>query len=180
MKIKTICVYCGSKEGALLEYQVAAAALGKMIAEKGITLVYGGGDVGLMGTIADSVLQNNGKVIGIIPKSMYEREMAHLEITELLLVEDMHERKKKMCEMSDAFIALPGGIGTLDELAEILTWAKLEFHKKPCALLNTANYYQHLIAFFDFMDEQKFIKNEELKLQIAKSPSELLSKIGVH
>ncbi|WP_372371721.1 TIGR00730 family Rossman fold protein [Candidatus Uabimicrobium sp. HlEnr_7] len=176
--MKSICVYCGSCEGNLLQYQMAAIALGKLLAQKEITLVYGGGHVGLMGILADAVLQNNGKVIGVIPKALYEKELAHLEITELLIVENMHERKQKMADLADAFIALPGGLGTLEELLEILTWTKLGFQKKPCAILNVADYYKHLLHFFEFMIEQKFLSRENFNLFVSESPNEVVKKLS--
>ena len=175
--IKSICVYCGSREGNLLQYQMAAIALGKLLAQNEITLVYGGGHVGLMGILADSVLQNNGKVIGVIPKALFEKELAHLEITELLVVDSMHERKQKMADLSDAFIALPGGIGTLEELMEILTWTQLGFQQKPCAILNVANYYDLLLQFFECMMEQKFLPRENLMLSVGESPQEVLQQL---
>ena len=156
---------------------MAAIALGKLLAQNEITLVYGGGHVGLMGILADSVLQNNGKVIGVIPKALFEKELAHLEITELLVVDSMHERKQKMADLSDAFIALPGGIGTLEELMEILTWTQLGFQQKPCAILNVANYYDLLLQFFECMMEQKFLPRENLMLSVGESPQEVLQQL---
>lgn len=176
MRINSICVYCGSREGYLLEYQMAAIQLGKLLAKNNITLVYGGGHVGLMGIIADSVLQNNGKVIGIIPEILYKRELAHTEITELHVVKNMHERKHKMSDLADAFIAMPGGIGTLEELIEMLTWTQIGI-QKVCGILNIADYYKHLLTFFDHMHEHKFLNKEDLALVIEKSPETLLNQL---
>ncbi|WP_287127282.1 TIGR00730 family Rossman fold protein, partial [Desulfobacter sp.] len=132
--MKKICVYCGSRDGARPEYSGAAATLGHAMLEKSLDLVYGGASVGLMGKLADTILQGGGRVTGIIPEPLVNREITHAGLTELVVVESMHERKSMMADLSDGFIALPGGIGTMDELFEILTWSHLGIHKKPCAL----------------------------------------------
>ncbi|WP_020590295.1 TIGR00730 family Rossman fold protein [Desulfobacter curvatus] len=173
--MKKICVYCGSSDGARPEYGQAAEALGRAMVANDIDLVYGGASVGLMGKLANTVLSGGGRVSGVIPESLVNREISHPGLTELVVVGSMHERKSMMAELSDAFIALPGGIGTMDELFEILTWAHLGIHKKPCALLNVAGYYDHLNAFMQHGAGQGFIKKETTaKLIIKKDPKVLL------
>jgi hypothetical protein len=177
--MKNICVYCGSSDGARPEYQQAAAALGRAMVEKNIDLVYGGASVGLMGTLADAVLEGGGRVTGVIPESLVDREISHPGLTELVVVESMHARKSVMAELSDAFIALPGGIGTMDELFEILTWAHLGIHQKPCALLNVAGYYDHLTAFVNYGVDQGFIRQETAaKLMIQDDPNALIEQFA--
>jgi len=173
--MKKICVYCGSSDGARPEYKQAAAALGRAMGDKNLDLVYGGASVGLMGTVADTVLKGGGRVTGVIPESLVNRELSHTGLTELVVVDSMHERKSMMAELSDGFIALPGGIGTMEELFEVLTWSQLGFHEKPCALLNTAGYYDHLNAFIRHGVNQGFIRKEtESKLIIQDDPMVLL------
>ena len=168
-------MYCGSSDGARPEYRQAAAALGRAMLEKDIDLVYGGAGVGLMGTLADTVLQGGGRVTGVIPEALINREISHPGLTELVVVGSMHERKSMMAELSDGFIALPGGIGTMEELFEILTWSHLGIHKKPCALLNVVGYYDHLNAFTQHGVNQGFIRKEtEAKLIIKEDPKALL------
>ena len=164
--MKNICVFCGSKPGAHPAYTEAAQEMGTLLAEKEITLVYGGGKVGLMGVVADAVLEQGGKVIGVIPEFLALKEVAHQELTELITVQTMHQRKEKMADLSDAFIALPGGMGTLEELCEIITWAQLGLHTKPFGLMNTEEYYTPLINFFDQMVSEQFlaIKNRAMVL----------------
>ncbi len=145
--IRSVCVYCGSQMGASPAYAGAAAALGAALAREGVTLVYGGASVGLMGVVADAALAAGGSVVGVIPRILMRKELAHGGLADLVVTESMQERKAKMAELSDAFIALPGGIGTLDELFEMWTWAQLGLHAKPCALINTAGYYDPLVAF---------------------------------
>lgn len=142
--MKRICVYCGSNSGKRAGYRAAAEALGGEMVRRGIGLVYGGGRLGLMGRIADSVADGGGEVIGVIPRLLYEKEAAHEGLSELKVVGDMHERKALMAELSDGFVALPGGLGTFEELFESLAWAKLGLHRKPCAVLNTSGYYDAL------------------------------------
>jgi uncharacterized protein (TIGR00730 family) len=144
-----VCVFCGSSSGNRPIYAEAAAELGHELARQGIELVYGGGHVGLMGSLADGALSARGRVIGVMPKSMIEREIGHAGITEMHIVGSMHERKARMAELADAFIALPGGYGTLDEFCEILTWAQLGIHAKPCGILNCGEYFQFLLQMFD-------------------------------
>jgi uncharacterized protein (TIGR00730 family) len=159
-KSKTICVYCGSSVGSREEYRVIAGEFGAAIAKAGFRLVYGGAQVGLMGIVADAVLAAGGEVIGVIPQCLMGREVAHRGLTELHIVATMHERKYMMANLADAFIALPGGYGTLDELCEVLGWAQLGLHKKPVVLLDTADYWQPLFAMFDRAVEGGFLKSE--------------------
>ena len=157
MKIRRICVYCGSSPGKNPAYSHAAQSLAKAMCERDIGLVYGGAAIGIMGAIADAVLGAGGEVIGIIPKSLAVKEVAHENLTEQHIVASMHERKAMMAELSDGFIALPGGWGTLEEIFEILTWAQLGFHEKPCGLLNIEAYYDNLIRFMENSFEQEFV-----------------------
>ena len=156
--MKQICVFCGSNSGVNRAFGEVAGEVGEFFAKRGITLIYGGGRIGLMGMIADSVLANGGKVIGVIPSSLAEKEVAHQGLTELHVVRSMHERKAMMAELSDGFIAMPGGFGTFEEFCEIITWAQLGFHPKPCGLLNVEGFYDHLIALFDHAAAESFIK----------------------
>lgn len=173
--MKKICVYCGSSDGARPEYRQAAAALGRAMLEKDIDLVYGGASVGLMGKLADTVLKGGGRVTGVIPEFLLNREISHTGLTELVVVDSMHQRKSIMADLSDGFIALPGGIGTMEELFEILTWSHLRFHNKPCALLNVAGYYDHLNAFMQHGVNQGFIRKKTgAKLIIKDEPKALL------
>jgi len=157
MKIKKICVYCGSSPGKNPAYSEAARHLAKTLCARGIGLVYGGAAVGVMGTIADAMLETGGEVIGVIPRSLAVKEVAHDNLSELHVVASMHERKALMAEFSDGFIALPGGWGTLEEIFEMLTWAQLGFHDKPCGLLNIEHYYDHLVDFIEHSIEQQFV-----------------------
>lgn len=158
--MKTICVYCGSNPGLLPDYRASARALGQELAARGLGLVYGGASVGVMGAVADAVLEKGGKVTGVIPSSLATREVAHTRLDELIVVSSMHERKARMADLSDGFIALPGGWGTIEEMFEMLTWAQLGFHEKPCGLLNAASYYDHLFAFLEHAIGQQFVKEE--------------------
>jgi len=157
MTIKKICVYCGSSPGKNPAYSLAAKSLANELCKRDIGLVYGGAAVGVMGVVADAVLAGGGEVIGVIPKSLAVKELAHDQLTELHVVASMHERKAMMAELSDGFIALPGGWGTLEEIFEILTWAQLGFHDKPCGLLNIESYYDGLIGFLENAFEQEFV-----------------------
>lgn len=179
MKIKKICVYCGSSPGKNPAYALAAQSLASAMCERGIGLVYGGAAVGVMGAIADAVLAAGGEAIGIIPKSLAVKEVAHENLSELHVVASMHERKAMMAELSDGFIALPGGWGTLEEIFEILTWAQLGFHEKPCALLNIEGYYDNLIRFMENSFEQEFV-NELCRPMLIKSddPRDLLDQFA--
>ena len=158
--MKRICVYCGSNPGRIPDYVEAAGVLGAELAARGIGLVYGGASVGVMGAVANAVLENGGSAIGVIPHSLATKEIAHPALDELFVVESMHERKAKMAELSSGFIALPGGWGTFEELFEMLTWAQLGFHEKPVGLLNIASYYDHLNAFLDHAIAEQFVKEQ--------------------
>jgi uncharacterized protein (TIGR00730 family) len=175
--MKRICVFCGSNNGANPSYLTAAVEVGEFLAKRGIELVFGGGRVGLMGKIADTVLANGGNVIGIIPETLAEREVAHLGLTELHVVDSMHERKALMAELSDGFIAMPGGFGTFEEFCEIITWSQLGFHPKPCGLLNVDGFYDNLIAMFDKATNEKFIRQVHRELVLASDNIEPLFKL---
>lgn len=170
----SICVYCGSRPGANPAFMEAARAVGEWIARHNGQLVYGGGRNGLMGVAADAALQAGGRVIGIIPKALVEKEWAHQECSELHIVDTMHERKRMMAEKADAFLALPGGIGTLEELFEVWTWRQLGYHDKPIGILNTAHYYSGLLAFLAHSKEQQFMNAQQMGLICASDTSELL------
>lgn len=177
-KIKSICVFCGSSPGADPAYTHAARQLGKLMAQKDITLVYGGSNIGLMRSIADACLGEGGHVIGVMPQGLIDREVAYSELKEFHIVASMSIRKEKMAELSDAFIAMPGGIGTLDEIFEAMSWNQLEIMDKPVALLNTAGYYDHLIQFLDYTVEQRFVRTEHRQnLLVNNNPEQLLSAI---
>jgi len=169
-----ICVYCGSSPGLLADYRDAATALGHTLAERGIGLVYGGASVGVMGAVADGVLEKGGEVIGVIPFALATREVAHDGLDELVVVDSMHERKAKMAELSDGFIALPGGWGTFEEIFEMLTWAQLGFHDKPCGLLNIRHYYDHLHAFLEHAIDQRFVREEYRPMMMMEDTAESL------
>jgi uncharacterized protein (TIGR00730 family) len=156
-----ICVYCGSSSGRQPEYAEQARAFGSEMAKRGIALVYGGGKVGLMGVVADAVLAGGGKVVGVIPRQLVELEVAHPGLSELVVVETMHQRKTRMYELSDAFVALPGGFGTMDEMFEMLTWAQLGLHRYPCAFLDVHSYYRDLRAMMDHMVGEGFVRAEQ-------------------
>ncbi len=157
-KPTALCVYCGSSSGKHPEYAEQARAFGTEMARRGLALVYGGGKVGLMGTVADAVLAGGGRVIGVIPRQLVELEVAHPGLSELQVVETMHQRKTRMYELSDAFVALPGGFGTMDEMFEMLTWAQLGLHRYPCAFLDVRGYYSSLGAMMDHMVGEGFVK----------------------
>ncbi len=178
MNLKSLCVYCGSSPGLRASYIEAAEAFGRLIASEHITLIYGGGNVGLMGALADSALQAGGEVIGVIPERLVAKSIAHNGLTKLYCVESMHERKLKMAELADAFIALPGGVGTIEEIFEVFTWTQLGFHSKPCAFLNVEQYYEPLFQFLDHMAEQRFLKKEHLASLIrGDDPCDLLIQL---
>ena len=157
-KVTSLCVYCGSSPGSHPGYAEQARAFGAEMARRGIALVYGGGKVGLMGTVADAVLAGGGKVIGVIPRQLVELEVAHPGLSELVVVETMHQRKTRMYELSDAFVALPGGFGTMDEMFEMLTWAQLGLHRYPCAFLDVRSYYEGLRTMMDHMVSEGFVR----------------------
>ena len=175
--MKMICVYCGSNPGRLPEYRDAARLLGYEMAGRGLGLVYGGASIGVMGAVADAVLERGGQAIGVIPYSLATKEVSHDGLDELIVVDSMHERKAKMAELSDGFIALPGGWGTIEEIFEMLTWAQLGFHEKPCGLLNAASYYDHLFAFLENAIEQQFVKEEyRPMIMMDEAPGALLDR----
>ncbi|HIW32009.1 MAG TPA: TIGR00730 family Rossman fold protein [Candidatus Paenibacillus intestinavium] len=177
--MKTIAVYCGSSMGATDVYREAAIKLGKELVRRKLTLVYGGASVGIMGIIADTVLQEGGKVIGVIPALLEQREISHHGLSELIKVDNMHERKHKMMELADGFIALPGGPGTMEEFFEVFTWSQIGLHQKPCGLLNVNGYYDHLLSFFDHMQQEQFLKPmyNEMNL-VANDAAELLNQFS--
>lgn len=176
--IRRICVFCGSREGNRVEYPLAAMQLGALLAQRGIEVVYGGGSTGLMGAVADAALGAGGRVIGVIPRALATKELAHGGLTEQHVVETMHERKWMMAELADAFLALPGGFGTFEEFCEVLTWAQLGLHVKPCALLNTVGYFNPLLALLNHSVEEGFVEASHRKLIVtATAPDEVLQKI---
>ncbi len=173
--MKSICVYCGSNPGRDPEFVTAARAVGSRLARVGLDIVYGGGQVGLMGEVADAALDAGGRVIGVIPEFLALKEIAHLDLSELYVVQSMHARKAKMAHLSDAFIALPGGIGTMEELFEIWTWGQLGQHRKPVGLLNVHGYYDDLVAFLDKMADQNFLAaDHRASLMVADRIDDLL------
>ena len=169
-----ICVFCGSNPGADPAYAEAAADLGQALARRGITLVYGGGRVGLMGVLAGAALAAGGRVTGVIPEALAAKELAYEGLTDLRMVGSMHERKALRSERSDGFIALPGGIGTLEEWFEVWTWSQLGFQPKPCGMLNVAGYYDHLLAFLDHMAAQRFLTGPHRAMAIVEERADLL------
>lgn len=164
--LRRVCVFCGSNTGKNPVYSQAAATLGQYLAQRQIELVYGGGGIGLMGAIADAVLNAGGKVTGVIPEFLSAKEIAHPGLNQMYVVQSMHERKAKMAQLADAFIAMPGGLGTFEEFFEVVTWAQLQLHQKPCGLLNIHNYYDPLLALLDRALEEGFLKLEHRLLFI--------------
>lgn len=172
---KSICVFTGSSSGADPRYRTATTAFAKEMVARGYGLVFGGGKVGLMGAIADAVLTEGGHVVGVIPRSLMGKEVAHQGLHELEIVTSMHERKQRMAELADAFVALPGGMGTLEELAEVVTWAQLGIHRKPCGLLNVNRYYDALLTYLDHAVGERFLSPEHRGIiQVANSPEAML------
>ena len=177
--MKSLCVYCGSSRGARPEYAELARQVGTMLARRGITLVYGAGNIGLMGIAADAALAAGGKVIGVIPRALVDKEVAHHGLSELVIVNDMHERKLTMATRADGFIALPGGIGTLEELFETWTWLQLGFHQKPIALLDVSGYFASLLTFLDTMVAEGFlIAAQRELLMTGTDPEEVLARMS--
>lgn len=170
--IRSVCVFCGSSHGFAPEYAATAKEMGQAIAARGWTLVYGGGNVGLMGVVADAALEAGGKVIGVIPEALLARELGHLGLTELRVVNTMHERKAMMADLSDAFIALPGGIGTFEEFFEVLTWAQLGIHRKPCGMLNTRSYYQPVVDLLENSVREGFLKADHQQMVLTSATVE--------
>lgn len=172
--MKSLCVYCGSSIGTSPVYAEAARALARAMVGENIDLVYGGGNVGLMGVIADEILRAGGEATGVIPKALLDKEVGHLALTRLHIVKDMHERKAMMAELSDGFIAMPGGIGTLEELFEVFTWSQLGFHDKPIGLLNVDGFYDGLIAFLEHVVSQGFLKPAQATLLMHEADGKVL------
>ena len=171
---RRICVFCGSSSGTRQSYAEAATTMARHHVANRIGIVYGGGKVGLMGTLADAALQNGGEVIGVIPQSLVEKEVSHSGLSDLRVVGSMHERKALMAELSDGFIALPGGFGTLEEFCEVLTWTQLGLHRKPCGFLNIEGYYDQLLSFFDHAVAEQFLKPVHRRMVISDSCPESL------
>jgi uncharacterized protein (TIGR00730 family) len=172
--IRSVCVFCGSNVGAAPRYAEAARAFGALLAREGLTLVYGGGHVGLMGIAADAALAAGGKVTGVIPRALWDREVGHRGLTELHIVESMHERKAMMASLSDAFVALPGGLGTLEEIFEVWTWAQLGIHAKPLGFLDVAGFYTPLMAFLDRGVTEGFIRPRFREMALVDDDAEAL------
>ena len=173
-----LCVFCGSKTGDDPRFSEAAVQTGTLLAQRGIGVVYGGGRVGLMGLLADAARAAGGEVIGVIPQSLAEREVAHSGLSELHVVDNMHDRKALMAELSAGFIALPGGFGTLEEFCEVITWSQLGIHTKPCGILNVAGYFDNLIAMFDYAVRRGFINEVHRKIVLeSEEPSELIERM---
>jgi uncharacterized protein (TIGR00730 family) len=179
MKIKQVCVFCGSSPGTDPVHIESARAVGRLLARRGVGLVFGGGHVGLMGALADAALEAGGEVTGVIPRALELRELAHRGLTRLHVVATMHERKAHMAQLSDAFLALPGGMGTLDELAEIVTWAQLGLHAKPVGLLDVKGYFAPLVAFFDRAERDGFLRPEHRRLlAVEPDPERMLDRFA--
>ncbi len=158
MHLRRICVFCGSSVGGRPEYSAAAEALGRVLVQRGLGLVYGGGNIGLMGVVARTVHEGGGEVIGVIPEALLRKEVGYTELPDLRVVPSMHERKALMATLADAFIAMPGGVGTLEEFFEVVTWVQLGIHRKPCGLLNVCGYFDHLLAFLTHTVTERFLK----------------------
>lgn len=180
LALRSLCVFCGSRHGKRPEYTAAARAFGQALAERGITLVYGGGNVGLMGEVADAALQAGGRVVGVIPEFLRAKEVAHTGLSELIVTDSMHSRKAHMASLSDAFVALPGGLGTFDELFEILTWAQLGIHAKPVGLLNVDGFFDPLLAMTRHAVDEGFAKEENLSLFCAEAQGDALLAALAH
>lgn len=180
-ELKAICVYCGSNPGRNADYRAAAVALGQELVARGLKLVYGGAEVGLMGAVADAVLEAGGHVTGIMPQALVEKEIAHKRLSAMHVVSSMHERKRMMADLSDGFVALPGGVGTMEEIFEVWTWAQLGHHDKPCGLLNIAGYYDRLAAFLDHQAAEGFVRAEHrAMLTVEAEPARLLDAFAAY
>jgi uncharacterized protein (TIGR00730 family) len=176
--VRSLCVFCGSSQGKDPVFAEHARQMGQALARQNLTLVFGGGHIGLMGVIADAVLEAGGKAIGVIPRMLVEKELAHTRLTELHVVETMHHRKALMANLSDGFAALPGGVGTADELFEIITWAQLGLHCKPVGLLNTAGYFDPLLSWIERMTEEAFLRPSDRDLlQVSDTCDDLLERL---
>ncbi|MGD9212438.1 MAG: TIGR00730 family Rossman fold protein [Desulfobacteraceae bacterium] len=179
--MKRICVFCGSNSGIRTEYRKAAKKLGQILVSKNFGLVYGGASVGIMAVVADTVLAKGGEVIGVMPQFLVEKEVAHKNLSDLRIVDSMHARKLLMAELSDGFIAMPGGFGTFDEFFEVLTWGQLRMHNKPCGILNTCQYYSHLLNFLDYAVTEKFIgPPHRSMILVDENPQTLLEKFETY
>jgi uncharacterized protein (TIGR00730 family) len=179
MRFQRLCVFCGSSNGNRHEYRAAAEALGDILVQRGIELVYGGGNIGLMGILADRVMGRGGRVIGVIPESLMAREVGHRGLTELRIVGSMHQRKALMSDLSDGFVALPGGFGTIEEFCEVVTWSQLGIQSKPCGLLNVESYFDPLLELFDHAMREEFVREENRRLVVDDNdPVRLLEKMA--
>ena len=179
--MRSVCVFCGSNPGTRPEYRAAAEATGELIARSGIRLVFGGGAIGLMGAVAAAAMRAGGEVVGVIPAALDRREIANRAVTELHIVDTMHERKAMMAELSDGFVALPGGLGTFEELFEVWTWAQLGIHAKPVGLLNAAGFYDPLLTFLASAADEGFLRPEHLDLLVAETePAALIEQMRDH
>jgi uncharacterized protein (TIGR00730 family) len=179
--MRTITVFCGSNAGSRPTYLAAAAGLGRVLAQRGLTLVYGGASVGLMGRVADAALAAGGKVVGVIPEALRAKELQHRGLTELHVVDSMHARKQMMATLGDGFLALPGGVGTLEELFEVWTWAQLGIHRKPCAVLNVDGYFDPLLSFVDRAVEKGFVRRAyRAMLLVDVDPAALLARMEMY
>lgn len=179
--MKRVCVFAGSSSGSRPEYLAAARDLGRVLASRGLGVVYGGARVGLMGALANEALARGAPVIGVMPEALVAKEVAHNGLTELRVVKSMHERKAMMADLADGFVALPGGWGTVEEFFEILTWGQLGFHRKPCGLLNIQGYYDALLAFVDHGVDEAFVRREQrAMISVAASPAQLLDAMAAY
>jgi uncharacterized protein (TIGR00730 family) len=177
--VERVCVFCGASPGARPAYAEATEELARLLVQDGIGVVYGGGGVGLMGKLADAVLAEGGEAIGVIPRALVDREIGHKGLTELRVVDSMHERKALMADLSDAFIALPGGLGTLEELFEVYTWSQLGLHQKPCGLLDVEGYYSGIAEFLRHAVQERFLREEHrAMLMVEREPRALLDRLG--
>jgi uncharacterized protein (TIGR00730 family) len=177
--LRRVCVYCGSSLGTKPRYRACAEQMGGLLAQRRIALVYGAGNLGLMGAVADAALKHGGEAIGVIPQILVDLELAHQGLNDLRIVDTMHERKATMAQLADAFIALPGGMGTLEELAEILTWAQLDIHQKPVGLLNEGGYYDHLLSFLEHAVAEGFLRETHHDLLVVDDdPARLLDRLA--
>ena len=177
--MRRVCVFCGSSPGARPAYAEATAEVARLLAGEGIGVVYGGGHVGLMGVLADTAMAAGGEVIGVMPQALVDREIGHTEISELRVVGSMHERKALMAELADGFVAVPGGIGTLEELIEVYTWAQLGLHDKPCGLLDVEDYFSGLVGFLDHAVDERFLREEHRGMLIVeREPRALIERLA--
>jgi uncharacterized protein (TIGR00730 family) len=177
-EVQRACIFCGSSPGARPAYTEAAEDLGMLLVQNGITLVFGGATVGLMGRLADTVVSEGGEAIGVIPQALVDREIAHIGLTDLHVVDTMHERKQRMADLADAFVALPGGLGTLDELFEIYTWAQLGLHRKPIGLMNVEGYFDGLVGFLEHAVAERFVRDDHREMLIVEEePAPMLERL---